>query len=217
MKLNLYSGCMNLCLLFWSSVVFLCLVCGFYIDVERKMKVLVIQLSLTLCDPMDSTPGSSVHGILQARILKWAAVSSSRGSPQPRGQTKVLPHCRQILYRMSHQGSYFWFGDFCREFGSKMKQSWRLQWVPCPAAGGLAGECLYLGVLVDPKPIEPATGKRQISRAFALYQRQDILSPFRRERQLAALVVSGHFLTLPEQLNWYFSCAWRMSENSIVF
>ena len=39
---------------------------------------------LTLCDPMDcGPPGSSVHGILQARILEWVAVSFSRGSPDP--------------------------------------------------------------------------------------------------------------------------------------
>ena len=38
----------------------------------------------TLCDPMDcSLPGSFVHGILQARMLKWVAISFSRGSPQP--------------------------------------------------------------------------------------------------------------------------------------
>ena len=164
------------------------------------------------------TPGSSVHRILLARILKRGAISFSRGSPQPRGQTEVLPHCRQILYHMSHQGSYFWFGDFSRDFGSKMKlRELEAAVGPRPAAGGLAGEWLYLGVLVDPKPIEPAVGKRQISRAFALHQRQDILSPFIRERQLTALVVSGPFLTLSEQLDWYFSCAWRMSENSIVF
>ena len=40
---------------------------------------------LTLCNLMDcSPPGSSVHRILQARILEWVAISSSRGSPQPR-------------------------------------------------------------------------------------------------------------------------------------
>ena len=40
-----------------------------------------LQSGPTLCDPMDySLPGSSVHGILQARILKWVAVPSSRGS-----------------------------------------------------------------------------------------------------------------------------------------
>ena len=43
-----------------------------------------------LCDPRDcSPPGSSVHGILQARILEWVAMPSSRGSSQPRDQTHV--------------------------------------------------------------------------------------------------------------------------------
>ena len=42
--------------------------------------MLVTQLCLTLCDPMDCTlPGSCVHGILQARILEWIAISFSRG------------------------------------------------------------------------------------------------------------------------------------------
>ena len=44
----------------------------------------------TLCDPMDSNlPGSAVHGIFQARILEWAAISFSRGSSQPRDRTRV--------------------------------------------------------------------------------------------------------------------------------
>ena len=47
-------------------------------------------LCLTLCDPMDySSPGSSVHGISQARILEWVAISSSRGSSQPRVQILI--------------------------------------------------------------------------------------------------------------------------------
>ena len=46
--------------------------------------VLVAQSRPTLCDPMDcSPPGSSVYGILQARILEWAAISFSRRSSQP--------------------------------------------------------------------------------------------------------------------------------------
>ena len=50
-----------------------------------KVKVLVAQLCLALCDPMDYSPlGSSVHGLLQARILEWDAISSSRGLSQPR-------------------------------------------------------------------------------------------------------------------------------------
>ena len=45
----------------------------------------LLQLCLTLCDPMDcNLPGSSVHGILQARILEWVAMLTSRGSSQPR-------------------------------------------------------------------------------------------------------------------------------------
>ena len=50
----------------------------------------IAQLCLTLCDLLDcSLPGSSVHGILQARILEWVATSSSRGSSQPRDRTRI--------------------------------------------------------------------------------------------------------------------------------
>ena len=52
--------------------------------------VLVAQLCLILCDRMDcSPPGSSVRGILQARILEWVAIPSSRGSSRPRDQTPL--------------------------------------------------------------------------------------------------------------------------------
>ena len=51
----------------------------------------VAQSCPTLCDPMDcSLPGSSIHGILQARILEWVAISFSRGSSQPRDRTQVF-------------------------------------------------------------------------------------------------------------------------------
>ena len=53
-------------------------------------KVLAIQSCLTICNPMDgSLPGSSVHGILQARVLEWVAMPFSRGASQPRDQTWV--------------------------------------------------------------------------------------------------------------------------------
>ena len=49
-----------------------------------------LQSCLTLCDPKDhSPPGSSVHGILQARILEWVAMPSSRGSSWARNWTSV--------------------------------------------------------------------------------------------------------------------------------
>ena len=57
---------------------------------ERKVKVLDTKLDRSLCNPMDcSPPGSSVHGILQVRILEWLAILFSRGSSWPRDQTQV--------------------------------------------------------------------------------------------------------------------------------
>ena len=50
----------------------------------------VAQSCLILCDPMDcSLPGSSIHGIFQARVLEWGAISFSRGSSSPKDQTRV--------------------------------------------------------------------------------------------------------------------------------
>ena len=57
---------------------------------EMKVKVLVAQSYLILCEPMDcSLARSSVHGFLQSRILEWVAISFSRGSSQPRDWTQV--------------------------------------------------------------------------------------------------------------------------------
>ena len=128
---------------------------------SEKVKMLVTQLCLTLCNPMNyNPPGSSVHGILQARILEWVAISFSimshmcnalyvcicmkwtllswvwlfatswmvafqspvsmdspgqntrvggrsllQGIFPTQGSNSGLPHCRQILYHVSHQGS----------------------------------------------------------------------------------------------------------------
>ena len=76
-------------------------------SVKLEIEVLVAQS--TLCNPMDcSPPGSSVHGILQARILEWVAISSSRGSSRSRDWTRVSctagrfitikPHSFKILF-----------------------------------------------------------------------------------------------------------------------
>ena len=63
----------------------------------------VAQLYLTVCDPMGcSLPGSSVHGIFQARILEWVAMLFSRGSSRPRDQTLVSCIAGR-LYHLSHQ------------------------------------------------------------------------------------------------------------------
>ena len=87
--------------------------------------VLVAQLCPTLCDPVDySPPGSSVHGILQARIPEWVAIPFSRGIFRTQGSNPGLWHCRQILYHLSCQGSpcgdYWTFKNWLLYF------NWRL-------------------------------------------------------------------------------------------
>ena len=57
---------------------------------SEKVKLLLTQLCLTLCNPMEcSPPGSSVHGILRARILEQVAIPFSRGTSQCRDRTRV--------------------------------------------------------------------------------------------------------------------------------
>ena len=52
-----------------------------------------------------SLPGSSVHATLQARALEWVVILFSRGIFPTQGLDLGLPHCRQILYHLSHQGN----------------------------------------------------------------------------------------------------------------
>ena len=62
-----------------------------------------VQSCLTLCNPMDcSPPGSSVHGIFQASILEWVAISFSKGSSWPRDQTCIS--CVSCTDRQRHLG-----------------------------------------------------------------------------------------------------------------
>ena len=60
------------------------------VEIRACMPAESLQPCPTLCDPVDSSPpGSSVHGILQARILEWVAMPSSRGASPPRDQTHI--------------------------------------------------------------------------------------------------------------------------------
>ena len=68
-------------------------------SLKKKGCCWVAKSRLTLCAPMDcSPPGSSVHGIPQARILEWVVTSFSRGSSQPRDRTCISCIGRWILY-----------------------------------------------------------------------------------------------------------------------
>ena len=79
----------------------------------------LLQLCLTLCGPIDySPPGSSVLGILQARILEWVAISSSRGSSPPReggkgddrGWDGWMASRTQWTWVWVNCGSWWWTG-----------------------------------------------------------------------------------------------------------
>ena len=65
-----------------------------------------LQSCPTLCEPKGcGPPGSSVHGILQARKLEWVAMPSSRGSSQARDQTCISLGLLRALYHERHLGS----------------------------------------------------------------------------------------------------------------
>ena len=85
------------------------------------VRVQSLQSCPTLCNPVDfSPPGSSVHGILQARILEWVAMPSSRGSSRPRGPTRVsciaggffiaMPPEKPHMYTHTHTHKYIYIG-----------------------------------------------------------------------------------------------------------
>ena len=66
----------------------------------------LLQSCLTLHDPMDySPPGFSIQRILQARILEWVSISSSRESSPPRDWTHIPCIVSRFLYPLRHQGS----------------------------------------------------------------------------------------------------------------
>ena len=74
----------------------------------------VTQSCPTFCDPMDrNLPGSSVHGIFQAKVLEWVAISFSRGSFQPSNRTRVSCIAGRMLYHLSHQGSLLIITETC--------------------------------------------------------------------------------------------------------
>ena len=78
---------------------------------ELLLLCLVAQLCLTLCDPMDSSPpGPSVHGDSPGENTGMGCHALLQGILPTQGSNPGLPHCRQILYQLSHQDS--WVGGY---------------------------------------------------------------------------------------------------------
>ena len=97
-----YYGFMSPLVLFgYSCFTMLCwFLLGNEVNWLCAVLCLVAQSCPTLCNLMDcSLPGSSDHGILQARILEWVTIHPP-GVPT-QGSKPGLPHCRQILYQLS--------------------------------------------------------------------------------------------------------------------
>ena len=100
----------------------------------KKVKVTVLVLQPCLCDPMAfSLPGSSLHGILQARILEWVVIPFSRGSSRPRDQTWVswitgrfftVWATREVLILASFESIIGWQDYFIKSVEFLVPPSW---------------------------------------------------------------------------------------------
>ena len=84
-----------------------------WLEERRKWSCSVV----SVCDPMGrSLPGSSVRGIFQARILEWVAISFSRGSSQPRDQTRVSCAAGRLFAVWATREAHRWLAvltNFC--------------------------------------------------------------------------------------------------------
>ena len=101
------------------------------LEIRHVSGVKVTQSCPTLCDPLDST----VHGVLQARILEVGSLSLLQGIFPTQESTPVLPHCRRILYQLSHQGSPRILEWVAYPFSSGSSRPRNLTRVSCIAGG----------------------------------------------------------------------------------
>ena len=107
--------------LIWNSVTW-----RFY-EAMPLLLCLAAQSCPTLCNPMDcSPPGSSVHGDSPGKNIRVGCHALLQGIFPTQGLNPGLPHCRQILYHLSHQGSPRILERVAYPFSSRSSQSpWR--------------------------------------------------------------------------------------------
>ena len=134
----------------------------------------LLQSCQTLCDPMVcSPPGSSVHGILQTRILEWVAMPSSRGYSWPRDQTCVSHLC--LLNQQ--EGSLALVPlrkSKCRRLGLSpwvRKIPWRRKWLPNPEMATMAQSRILAWII--PRTKEPgrlqSLGSQRVGHDWATF------------------------------------------------
>ena len=137
----------------------------YYCYMDLSSSCLVTKLYLTLCNPIDcSPPGSSVHGISQARILEWAATSYSRGSFWLRDQP-LSPALAGWFFTTEPRGKTLWtYGCVLSRF-SRVQLFATLLTVACqaPLSVGFFRQEYGSGL-----PCPPPTGSLESSWATAL-------------------------------------------------
>ena len=100
----------------------------FFLFTHLSESVLLTQLCLTLCEPMDcSPPGSCVHGILQARVLEWGCHAFLQKIFLTQGLILGLLHCKQSLYNLIYWGKLkeqiYW---------EAVSTNWECIWISLP-------------------------------------------------------------------------------------
>ena len=132
----------------------------------------VAQLCPTLCDPMDcNLQGSSVHGILQARILEWVAISISRGSSQPRDRTLVAHIVGRYFTIWEREASHLVWPQVNSREGTQL-HPWTENWFK---------DLLSITLPIRTRPSFPLSQSLQIGSfnkpLILLHQRADRLKP----------------------------------------
>ena len=100
---------------------------------SENESVLVTQLCPALCEPMDrSPPGSSVHGILQARVLEWVAISFSRGSSPPRDWNWVSCITGRFFAIWFTEEQMYWGKLKEQIYWEAVSTNWECIWISLP-------------------------------------------------------------------------------------
>ena len=105
----------------------------FFLFTHLSESVLLTQLCLTFCEPMDcSPPGSCVHGILQARVLEWVAISFSRGSSPPRDRYWVSCIAGRVFTIWFTEEQIYWGKLKEQIYWEAVSTNWECIWISLP-------------------------------------------------------------------------------------